>query len=255
MEIHHSYGDSFSSLVLWLIYTHLLSKIPYGLGIKMRNIVLKRLLNHFGTGSHISTGVRLLYPQGITLGDNVGIPRDITLDGRGGIEIGDGTMIGFESIILTATHSSRDEEPIRRQGMFCAPIKIGRNVWISQYVYIDELHPEAVTIGDNCSLGLRTSIFTHFYWGPRKSNDGFSEVVIENDVFIGPHCLVLPGVRIKQGAVIKGGTVVTREVPAYTFWGPPGARPLGRVTVPLTPEHDYDEFVKGLRPIRKRKAK
>ena len=25
-------------------------------------------------------------------------------------------------------------------------VKIGENVWISQYVYIDELHPEVVTI-------------------------------------------------------------------------------------------------------------
>jgi hypothetical protein len=29
----------------------------------------------------------------------------------------------------------------RRRG-----VKIGKNVWISQYVYIDELHPEALTI-------------------------------------------------------------------------------------------------------------
>jgi len=44
-------------------------------------------------------------------------------------------------------------------------VTIGKNVWISQYVYIDELHPEAVTIGDDSSIGLRSSIFTHFYWG------------------------------------------------------------------------------------------
>ena len=47
---------------------------------------------------------------------------------------------------------------------------IGRDVWISQYVYIDEIHPEGVTIGDNCTIGLRTSIFSHFYWGPKKEN-------------------------------------------------------------------------------------
>ena len=61
---------------------------------------------------------------------------------------------------------------------------IGRNVWISQYVYLDENHPEAVTIGDNTTIGLRTSIFTHFYWGPRRSENGYKEVVIENNVFI-----------------------------------------------------------------------
>lgn len=132
--------------------------------------------------------------------------------------------------------------------------KIGKNVWISQYVYIDELHPESVSIGNNCTIGLRTSIFTHFYWGPQKSNDDSNKVVIENNVFIGPHCLILPGVRIGEGAVIKGGSVITRNVPPFTFWGPAPDGPLARVTVPLTPEHTYEEFVKGLRPIRMKKG-
>ena len=132
--------------------------------------------------------------------------------------------------------------------------RIGHNVWIGQFVYIDELHPEQLTIGDNCTIGLRTSIFTHFYWGPRRKPEG-GKVVVEKDVFIGPHCVILPNVRIGQGSVIKAGTVVTRNVPAYTLWGTPAGEPLGRVTVPLTPEHNYAEFVRGLRPARcKRKG-
>jgi carbonic anhydrase/acetyltransferase-like protein (isoleucine patch superfamily) len=133
--------------------------------------------------------------------------------------------------------------------------RLGNNVWISQQVYIDEIHPEAVTIGNNCTIGLRTSIFTHFYWGPRRSNEDSGPVVIEDDVFVGPHCVILPGVHIGRGAVIRAGTVVTRNVPAETFWGAPAAEPLAHATVPLTPERNYEEFVAGLRPMRrKRKA-
>lgn len=130
--------------------------------------------------------------------------------------------------------------------------KIGRNVWISHAVYLDELHPEAVTIGDNSSIGMRTSIITHLYWGPRKEGQ-YGEVIIGKDVFIGPHCLILPNVRIGEGAVIRGGTVVTRNIPPHTFWSPPRAEAVANVTVPLTPGHKYEEFVKGLRPIRQRK--
>lgn len=133
-------------------------------------------------------------------------------------------------------------------------VAIGNNVWISQYVYIDELHPEAVSIGDNCTIGLRTSIFTHFYWGPRKRDYTGGNVVIENNVFIGPHCVILPNVRIGEGAVIKAGTVVTRDVPPHTFWGLPSAGPLGTVTVPLTSEHPYEDFLAGLKPVRRAKA-
>lgn len=137
------------------MYTHLLSKIPYRLGIKARHAVVKRLLNHFGTGSHISTGVRLLYPQGITIGDNVGIPRDVTLDGRGGLEIGDDTIIGFESIILTSTHISKDKDkPIRKQGMFCAPVKIDRNVWTGARVVI----LPGVTVGEGVIIATNSVV-------------------------------------------------------------------------------------------------
>jgi len=129
-------------------------------------------------------------------------------------------------------------------------VNLGKNIWISQYVYFDELHPEAITVGDNCTIGLRTSIFTHFYWGPRRSQNGYFEVVIERDVFIGPHCLILPGVHIGEGAVIKGGSVVSHNVPTYTFWGPPPSGPLARVTVPLTPATSYDSFIRGLKPFR-----
>jgi acetyltransferase-like isoleucine patch superfamily enzyme len=129
---------------------------------------------------------------------------------------------------------------------------IGNNVWISQYVYIDELHPEGVIIHDNCTIGIRSSIITHTYWGKRRNKGGFKEVVIERNTYIGPHCLILPGAVIGEGAVIKGGTTVTGHVPPFTFWGCPKPGPLARITVPMTPEHEYEDFVRGLRPMIKK---
>jgi len=125
-------------------------------------------------------------------------------------------------------------------------VVIGKNVWIAQHVYVDELHPDQVSIGDNSTIGLGTSIFTHFYWGPRRP-DNKGKVVIEKDVFIGPHCVILPNVRIGEGAVIRAGTVVSRNVPPRTFWGAPAAQALGTATVPLTSEHTFEEFTRGVR--------
>lgn len=129
-------------------------------------------------------------------------------------------------------------------------VKMGRNIWISQFVYLDEIHPERISIGDNCTIGIRSTIISHLYWGPRRANEpNPPQVVIEEDVFIGPHCVILPGVRIGRGAVIKAGAVVTRDVPPGMFWGPPPSGPLGSVSVPLTPQHSYDEFIAGLKPF------
>lgn len=130
-------------------------------------------------------------------------------------------------------------------------VQIGNNVWISQYVYIDELYPEKITIGDNCTIGLRVSIISHLFWGGKSVNGYSAPVTIGKDVFIGPHCVILPNVNIGEGSVINAGTVVSRNVPAHTFWGTDSARPLGQVTVPLTSEHTIGEFRYGLRPIRK----
>jgi acetyltransferase-like isoleucine patch superfamily enzyme len=131
-------------------------------------------------------------------------------------------------------------------------VKVGKNVWISQYVYIDELHPEAVTIHENCTIGLRTTIFTHFYWGGKRPQKSAGPVTIGKDVFIGPCCVILPNVKIGEGAVIKAGTVVTKDVPPLTFWGLPPAKALGRITVPLTSKNSYQDFIAGLKPIRSR---
>jgi acetyltransferase-like isoleucine patch superfamily enzyme len=129
-------------------------------------------------------------------------------------------------------------------------VRIGKNVWISQYVYIDEIHPEAVSIGDNVTIGIGTSIITHLYWGEVQADNGVASVTIEPDVFVGPHCVILPGVRIGRGAVIQAGTVVSREVPAGVLIGHQQPTALAEVTIPLTCGHTYIEFVRGLKPLR-----
>jgi acyl-[acyl carrier protein]--UDP-N-acetylglucosamine O-acyltransferase len=128
---------------------------------------------------------------------------------------------------------------------------MGRNVWISHLVYLDALYPDAITIAHNVTIGLRSTIFTHFHRSPARAH-GYRPVTIEDDVFVGPQCVVLPGVRIGHGAVIKAGSVLSRNVPPLTFWGADEGRPFGRVTVPLTSEHDYSEFIQGLRLFRPR---
>jgi acetyltransferase-like isoleucine patch superfamily enzyme len=127
-------------------------------------------------------------------------------------------------------------------------VRVGSGVWLGLYVSIDELHPEALSIGDNCTIGMRSTILTHFYWGRAQASSNGS-VVIEDDVFVGPHCVILPNVRIGKGAVIQAGTVVTQNVPPRTLWGTAAAGPLASVTVSLTSGNGYSAFLRGLKAL------
>lgn len=44
-------------------------------------------------------------------------------------------------------------------------------------------------------------------------------IIIEDDVWIGMNSLILSGVRIGQGAVVAAGSVVTKDIPAYSIVG------------------------------------
>jgi tetrahydrodipicolinate N-succinyltransferase len=115
---------------------------------------------------------------------------------------------------------------------------------------MDELYPEKISIGDNSTIGIRVSIISHLHWGDKRASGYSAQVTIGKNVFIGPHCVILPNVNIGDNSVIKAGTVVSRNVPSDTYWGTDSAGPLGQVTVPLTTEHTINEFTYGLRPIK-----
>lgn len=52
------------------------------------------------------------------------------------------------------------------------------------------------------------------------------KIIIEDDVWIGASVTVLPGVRVGKGAIIGAGSVVTKDVPAYTVVAGVPAKPI-----------------------------
>jgi len=80
--------------------------------------------------------------------------------------------------------------------------------------------------------GISTYPFQIFGGGWEKVMPELSELpykgdtVIGNDVWIGYEALIMPGVRIGNGAIVSSRAVVTRDVPAYTIVGGNPAAPL-----------------------------
>jgi len=128
-------------------------------------------------------------------------------------------------------------------------VKIYGRVSIGDDVYLENEYPERVEIHDGAVLVLRSVILAH--------GRGVGRVIIKENVRIGPNAVVAAsGVRtltIGEGSVVAAGSVVNRDVPPFTLVNGVPAQPTARITVPLTLEHSYDEFVMGLRPLNKEK--
>ncbi|WP_322981961.1 acyltransferase [Pseudomonas sp. C11] len=80
-----------------------------------------------------------------------------------------------------------------------------------------------VSIGDRVLIGYRSQILSSNHNVPALPGRIFdaghkkSPVCIENDVWIGANCIILPGVTIGEGAVVAAGSVVSRNVPSFTY--------------------------------------
>ena len=84
--------------------------------------------------------------KNIKIGKNVFINACCRFQDQGGIEIGDGSLIGHNTTIATLNH---DFNPLKRQNLTPRPVKIGKNVWIGSDCTI----LPGVTIGDGAIIG------------------------------------------------------------------------------------------------------
>lgn len=65
---------------------------------------------------------------------------------------------------------------------------------------------------------LTGRVSSYPFVGNRKYNPNLGQgIEIGNDVWIGQSAIILSGVKIGDGATVAAGSVVTRDVPPYTF--------------------------------------
>lgn len=159
---------------------------------------------------------RLLFRlKGITHGRNMTIMGKVSVIGEGSVTIGD------DFYMTSGDHVN----PIssNQQGAFFtdnsdAKISIGNNVGMSSTrMWISK----GLTIGDNVKIGacvllIDTDSHPIDYKLRRTSNEGVKSapIVIEDDVWIGAHSIVLKGVTIGARSIIGAGSVVTKSIPA-----------------------------------------
>lgn len=106
---------------------------------------------------------------------------------------------------------------IEKGASFANSVTIGDNSGIG----VNAVLTDEVYIGKNVMMGPDCMIYTsnHKFMKETRSYEGFTQirpVIIEDDVWIGARCIILPGVKIGKGSTIGAGSVVSKEVPPYS---------------------------------------
>ena len=108
-------------------------------------------------------------------------------------------------------------------------IHVGRNVFINSCCHFQD--QGGIYIDDGALIGHNVVLATLNHGRlPENRHDLLpSPIYIGKNVWIGASAVVLPGVRIGDGAIVAAGAVVTKDVPPNTVVGGVPARQLKSV--------------------------
>lgn len=141
-------------------------------------------------------------------------------------------QVGDYTIYNDFVHDPRDFE--RNNVLYHYPVN-GDRLIIGKFCSIACGAKFLFTSGNHSLKSLATYTFHLFFdeWGLDAGNirdawDNKGDIIIGNDVWIGYEAIVMPGVKIGDGAIIGTRAVVTKDVPPYTIVGGIPAKPIRR---------------------------
>jgi acetyltransferase-like isoleucine patch superfamily enzyme len=170
----------------------------------------KQYINDFLWNRKIASWLRRQHFQGVSIHSSIefkGLRPPFEY-----LSLGAGCILEKELTIWLSSQVDADPSLIIADRSY-----IGRNSFLNIF------HP--ITIGKDVLIGPYTYITT--------ANHGFSQreipikdqpfygapIIIEDDVWLGTHVVILPGVNIGKGAIIAAHSLVNRDVPPYEVWG------------------------------------
>ena len=158
-----------------------------------------------------------------------------------------GRMLYLVAQLLPPTQGaiSLGQRSLRRAAAKMILARCGKNVTIEKSARFDSI----VELGNNSGIGERCIITNKVIIGDNvmmarevlinpgnhvttdteipMCQQGFEPkkpVIIEDDVWLGSRCMIMPGITIHKGSVVAAEAVVTRDVPEYAIVGGVPAR-------------------------------
>lgn len=103
--------------------------------------------------------------------------------------------------------------------------KVGKDVFIGDYVRIDLNHSDLITIEDGVHIAGGVRLLCHkkdlsnymvgeiYGMQPYK----YGKIHLCKNCAIGTNALVMPGVTVGEGAIVGAGAMVTKDIPAWSL--------------------------------------
>ncbi len=213
---------SIIELIRYEAVLSLFGSFPGALGLYLRSRAYPLLFKRSGKNVFVGKGVTIRAPKRIELGSNVIIDDNVVLDAKGDpntsfIKCGNEVEISRNSILSCKGGGS---------------IELGDFVAIGRNVLLSSLKP--LIIDNNCSIGPYSCLLAsgHGWEDPEKpvalQNREIKKIIIEENVWLGAHVVVMDGVTIGKNSIIAVGSVVTQDIGPYLIAAGTPARVIAR---------------------------
>lgn len=136
------------------------------------------------------------------------------------------TLNYIKSVYLNLMGAKTGKRIVYYPGVWIFPgrnLELGHDVDLAKDVMITT--SGGVCLGNRVLVGYGVKIISSNHRIPPNYGHIFSsgheheKITIEDDVWLGANSIVLPGVTIGKGAVIAAGSIVSKDVPAFSIVG------------------------------------
>ncbi|MDE2458518.1 MAG: hypothetical protein KGL20_04710, partial [Rhodospirillales bacterium] len=118
-------------------------------------------------------------------------------------------------------------------------VKVAKNVFIGDEVYLENEYPESVELEEGVVLAIRSMLIAH--------TKGSGRIIIERDAYVCPGVIILcpsgKTLRIGQGAFLGTGSLVTRSVGRGKIISTPRPVTVGLARIPFAKAKTMEEFI------------
>ena len=122
---------------------------------------------------------------------------------------------------ILQSFNPRKIRPVLMRKMGC---NVGKECFIGDYVRVDLGHADMITLEDHVSIAAGVRLLCHQRdFSDYKVGDDYMDlgyivkpIVLKKGCLVGMESFVMPGVTIGEGAVVGAGSLVTKDVPAWS---------------------------------------